>query len=388
MSPAAATWTPPESPIRPVVSDLDGWDDDLGWEGVESTAPETREAWEQWRATESPLASTAASEAAAPAAAQPEPELPSVERWRARAEEADWVEDDDGLGWEGEQDGAGSHLWNGPGPEAESSGSGRAWAPEPGVWNGAGQGRDWSRDTGAPPARDGDPAPAFAASASAATDVAPEPALGRTISLEDDGWDPPVSHTWGAGGVESVSASKLPNNGSGPARRRQQRTSRMHPVLLVAIYAAAGIGIVVLASTALLGGSSDPAPASVKATPTAEATASATPEVSGTPAAATASDEAAEKAAAAAAAAERQARTTFGRERSSALRSHSAQVSKARSAARRKAKAVERSRNSSPSSPAPASTPAAPTYTAPSQPAPTYRAPTPRRRSVCEFCIG
>src|SRR3954453_8404327 len=72
-----AAWSPP---------DEDGWDDDLGWEGGAESP--SREAWERWRATESPLA-----------AAAPEPELPAVERWRAAASAEEW---DDDLGWEGE----------------------------------------------------------------------------------------------------------------------------------------------------------------------------------------------------------------------------------------------------------------------------------------------
>src|SRR3954466_10288510 len=75
-----AAWSPP---------DEDGWDDDLGWEGGAESP--SREAWERWRATESPLA------AAAP---EPEPELPAVERWRAAASAEEW---DDDLGWEGEE---------------------------------------------------------------------------------------------------------------------------------------------------------------------------------------------------------------------------------------------------------------------------------------------
>src|SRR5215207_9781840 len=47
-----ATWTPPSG------ADDDGWDDDLGWEGVDAPEPEAREAWERWRATDSPLAPT------------------------------------------------------------------------------------------------------------------------------------------------------------------------------------------------------------------------------------------------------------------------------------------------------------------------------------------
>src|SRR5687767_2699088 len=92
-----STWSP--APAGP-STDEDGWDDDLGWEGVDRPAPETREAWERWRETESPLA-------AAPEPVEPPTELPSVERWRAAAsasapEETEWLDDDDGLGWEGE----------------------------------------------------------------------------------------------------------------------------------------------------------------------------------------------------------------------------------------------------------------------------------------------
>ena len=80
----------------PAAVDIGGWDDDLGWENVESAPPAAREAWDEWRVTESPLAR------GPEAAAEPaEPELPSVERWRTKTQDADWVEDDDGLGWEG-----------------------------------------------------------------------------------------------------------------------------------------------------------------------------------------------------------------------------------------------------------------------------------------------
>jgi hypothetical protein len=367
--PTVATWGSSPS----VSPDVEAWDDDLGWEGVDSTPPEARDAWEQWRATESPLASSPEPEPAA------EPELPSIERWRAKAEEPEWEEDDDGLGWEGEEKPSNANAFNG----------GHDPAPESGSWHGDGR-RDWSRATEAPPARETDPAPAFVTAASAATDVAPapEPELGRTIALEDDDWDPPVTKTWGARESAPAAASA---KAAGPARRKP-RTSRMHPVLLVAIYAAVGIGFVVLASTALLGGSPDPAPASKK-TPAAAKTPSSTPPAAAPKAGAT-PDAAAEEAAAAAARAERAARVNFGRERSRALRSEAAALSNARAAARREARAAKRKRerarpsapltNSSPPAP-PASTPP-PTYVPPSQPAP--RAPTPKRRSVCEFCIG
>src|SRR4051794_2997141 len=90
-APAVASWTPPPS----ASSDVDVWEDDLGWEGESAEpTPAARDAWEDWREA-----------ALSPAEPSPEPEvreLPSVERWRARAdEEPEWVEDDDdGLGWE------------------------------------------------------------------------------------------------------------------------------------------------------------------------------------------------------------------------------------------------------------------------------------------------
>src|SRR6476469_6378359 len=62
----AAAATPVATSWSPGSPDEDAWDDDLGWEGPD--APDT-----SW------------SEAA---------ELPSTAR-------ADWLEDDDGLGWEG-----------------------------------------------------------------------------------------------------------------------------------------------------------------------------------------------------------------------------------------------------------------------------------------------
>lgn len=355
----ASSWTPPSSP------DVDAWDDDLGWEGEDDdAAPEAREAWRQWRASDSPLA------------AGPEPELPSVERWRAKAEDDDWLEDDDdGLGWEGEE----------PRPAAPglSNGNGSAARPGNGQVPGSG-GRDWSRRLDAP--RETGSAPAFA-TASAATDVAPVPQAGRTFELSDDDWDPPAGTAWGVREDAPAAPAKVL-----PARRR---ASRVHPVLIVAVYAAVGIGLVVLASTALLGGSANPAPASKKAAAT-----SATPQATATP------DTAAAAAAASA------AREDFAGARSNAVRSRDAAIAAARAQARREAKARakarerakeraaarKRNRAKSAVSSSPSSSyssgggssytpPPTPTYTPPSNPAPAAPAPKPRR-SVCEFCIG
>ena len=100
--------------------------------------------------------------------------------------------------------------------------------------------------------RTDEPAPAepAVASASAATDVAPEPALGRTYALEDDWDDEPVARPWGA----PASADDEPAAKPAPAPRGKRK---LHPVVLLAIYAAAGIGLVVLASTMLLGDSTN-----------------------------------------------------------------------------------------------------------------------------------
>ena len=131
-APPVATWTPVDEGApapavgEPVSADDDVWDDDLGWEGVETARPEAREAWERWRTTESPLAADAAQPAEPEPLPEPVAELPSVERWRAQAQEEDWVEDDDGLGWEGEEVSKPT-LWKGDGNGHE---------PEPEAWRG------------------------------------------------------------------------------------------------------------------------------------------------------------------------------------------------------------------------------------------------------------
>src|SRR3954454_6575688 len=87
VAPAAAA-TPVAAPWPPPASDEDAWDDDLGWEG-EDTTPAARDEWNKWRDAQSPETES--------------PELPSVDRWRERASSGDdWLEDDDGLAWEGE----------------------------------------------------------------------------------------------------------------------------------------------------------------------------------------------------------------------------------------------------------------------------------------------
>ncbi|HEY6888947.1 MAG TPA: hypothetical protein VI300_14240, partial [Solirubrobacter sp.] len=272
---AVASWSPP-------AADADGWEDDLGWEGEDAAEPSegAREAWEQWRATESPLAAAAASPDA-PEVEPEAPELPSVERWRAQAAEQDeWVEDDDdGLGWEGDDEPpAPRALWNAetPAPVAPE------WSPAPPSpssegWN---SGRDWSRTQ-----ESASTAPAFASAS--ATDVAapassdaaaPEPQAGRTIALDDDEWAAPVGRSWGAAPAGADATPRRSSSSSSSSSRR----SRVHPVVLVALYAAIGIGAVVLASTFLLGGS-EPSPASVKSPPAPSATPSATPTPVATP---------------------------------------------------------------------------------------------------------
>lgn len=370
-APAVATWTPSEPAQAP--QSTEDWDDDLGWEGVESSAPDAREAWQEWRATKSPLAPQAEPE--------PEPELPSVERWRQRAsEETDWEEDDDGLGWEGESSTA-PVLWK-HGPEP---------APEPSTneWD---SGRDWSRDE-EPPARVEQPeAPAFAsasAAQAAATDVA-EPEVGRAVSLsEDDEWAPPVGRSWGA--PEETKAAPVP-----APERATRRTRKLHPVVVLAVYAAVGIGLVVLASTLLLGGSSDPEPVRNPA-PTPEQTpAPAAPAA--TPAVGSAADDAATaEAAAKAEAAARKAKRQFERTRDRAVRTRGNAVDDARADARREARAKarrKRERERAASAPSPRRSNPAPPASPTATPPPTYNpqprsnpAPAPKRQT-CEFCIG
>jgi hypothetical protein len=367
----AAAWAPSE-PGGP-----DAWEDDLGWEGegesVAQPAPKAREAWEDWRAAALP---------ASPPPTEPEVrELPSVERWRARAEEDDWAEDDDdGLGWEGEDAApAGPALWNG----AIDDG------PTPAGWSGDSQGfessRDWSRSAEPAAAAAPPSAPAFATAS--ATDLAAptsDPESGRSRAVESDVWDPPITRTWGAASTAD-SGPAAPPRASG--RRAGSARSRVHPVLLVAVYAAVGIGLVVLLSTVLLGGSADPKPAAKKQP--------AVPQASATPSPVAAAEPVATPDPAIAAA----AATDFKRERAKAERSHKAALANALAAAKREAKAkkarANRNKNNNTTPPPSSSngggggssyTPPVATYTPPSNPV--SPAPKPKKRSVCEFCIG
>src|SRR4051794_7361320 len=184
---SAAAWAPPPG----ASADEDGWEDDLGWEGEAEPAPGAREAWEEWRS------STLTGSPEAAAAPEPEvPELPSVDRWRARADSEDeWAgDDDDGLGWEGEDEPpAPAGLWNGDGRSGAPAGP-VDWA----AGRDAGGGRDFSRGA-PPPAVAPESAPAFATAS--ATDIAAsesDPELGRTVALdESEEWGSPVTRTWG-----------------------------------------------------------------------------------------------------------------------------------------------------------------------------------------------
>jgi hypothetical protein len=377
---SAASWAPPEGP------DTDVWEDDLGWEGeseaVVDDSDSAREAWADWRTT------ALAGPGEPDPSAVPEPEvreLPSVERWRARAEDEDeWVEDDDdGLGWEGENEPPPAPgLWNG-------NGNGLGASPAPAGWSGGDDGsgfRDWSRSA-EPPAVAPESAGAFATAS--ATDVAApvstspsEPELGRSIALDDDEWDPPITRTWGA--AASRPTATPAKAASRPAARR------VHPVVLVALYAAVGIGLVVLVSTVLLGGSSEtPKPASTPepvrstATPSAtpvQAKATATPKPAATP----------DPAIAAAAPGD------FRRERARAERAHKAALADAVAAGKRAArKAAARKRrqqqrgNTQPRTPVATPTPGSGSnYTPPAYTQPRNTNPKPNPKPACEFCIG
>ena len=87
----------------------------------------------------------------------------------------------------------------------------------------------------------------FVAAAATSGDVATQPDPARRRGRERL---EPAGREWGATQTNETGAVAAP--ASAPRR------FRIHPVLLVAIYAAAGIGVVVLVSTVLLGGSSSP----------------------------------------------------------------------------------------------------------------------------------
>ncbi|WP_157592432.1 hypothetical protein [Solirubrobacter soli] len=379
---SAAAWAPPAS------SDEDVWEDDLGWEGVSSpsssseAAPGAREAWEEWRSS-----ALSGMDAAAASSSEPDVrELPSVERWREREDE--WVdEDDDGLGWEGER-----------APSAEPAGFVDGDSSASDDWSFGGH--DWSR--GNPPSVGADSAPAFASASAAAAAAAAaagevtavsdsDPELGRATAPVDDSeeWGSPITRTWGAApSGRSAAASATPGLSKAAPRPGGRR---VHPVLLVALYAAIGIGLVVLVSTVLLGGSSSSeTPSKPAATPQpVRSTATPAPTVAATVAATATATPTPDPAIAAA------ARSDFLRERATADRRHKAALTaavaaekraikkaKARAAARKREQAA--SRTTTPGPTATYTPPAANTYTPPSSSGSSQSKP----RPACEFCIG
>ena len=328
---AVAAATPAASWTPP--ADDDGWDDDLGWESSEP-APDARAKWEQFRTTALPE----------PA---PEPVLPSVERWKAAAAAADDEWDDD-LSWEGT-------------PAAEPAST--AAPAEPVT-------RTWSRGA------QGEPTTA----AAALTTAKPVVETGRADWLDED-WEQPDGRSW------STEAAPKPVAAPAAAPRRR----KLHPVALVAIYAAGGIGVIVLASTALLGGASGPAPAPAKQV-------IATPTPTATPAAAPTTVAASNDGDAAAAAAEQKAHDAFTRERAKAMAEERKELAAARKAeAHRKAVAAAKKKAAARRKAAARATPV-PTVAAPTQ---TYHPPASTggggsssgggggsSSGGCEFCIG
>ena len=88
--PPAATPVAAPGLRRRLASEEDVWDDDLGWEGQDAAPADARRV------------EPAGAMSRVPVRPSPAAELPSVERWRERAASGDdWLEDDDGLGWEG-----------------------------------------------------------------------------------------------------------------------------------------------------------------------------------------------------------------------------------------------------------------------------------------------
>jgi hypothetical protein len=372
-----ATWTPAEAAASR-AGDWEVWDDELGWEGEES-APATaqpepaaeaepepdpepvrhdkpdREAWERFRAKQ------LSDDGHAPA--EPEPavaggELPSIERWR-QTPPGEWA-DDDGLGWEGEVTQAEPVAFqrDDVAPVREDVRNGRASQVDVARFE-----------------------PAVRASVKVPEQAEPAPPAAVT------GREWLADTTWEAHGAPATQ-TEGGSNGNGhtvatAAPRRGRR--RLSPVVLVAIYAAAGIGVVILASTVLLGGSSNSKPkpaATPQATATAAvaaATATATPSPAATP----------DPAVAAAARKAKAARRSFQHAQAGAVRGQHRAVIDARRAYRRHQDRIERQNETSapitpttPSTPAPTATPQ-PYTPAPSNPGPS--SPPPNR---CEFCIG
>ena len=243
---APAPRSRPGRPVRARVGDDDAWDDDLGWEGVEDRRSRTRaRRGSAGATTESPLAS----EEPEDAPVEPVAELPSVERWRAQAQEdEEWLEDD-GLGWEGEDDapatfGGDQPARNGnghhPGGRAGATGRARTRARR----------RARVARPGRAPTSPRRPSPRGfrlgrdrrrAADRGAGSHVRARGRLGRRARRAP------------LGRSRRRPTTSLPRSPPPPRAASASCT----PSLLLAIYAAAGIGLVVLASTMLLGGSTN-----------------------------------------------------------------------------------------------------------------------------------
>jgi hypothetical protein len=377
-----ATWTPAEAAASR-AGDWEVWDDELGWEGVES-APATRQpepaaeaepepepepeperapdrqAWERFRAKQ------LSDDGHAPV--EPEPavaggELPSVERWRERqVAPGEWA-DDDGLGWEGEA------------TQAEPVALQRDEAAP--VRNGNGNGRASQVDV-----TRFEPAVRASVRAPEETESAPPAAVAGREWLSETAWE---AHGTPATQTEGGSDGNGNGHATAVAAAPRRGRRRLSPVALVAIYAAAGIGVVVLASTVLLGGSSNSKPkpaATPQATATgtvAAATATATPAPSATPDPAVAAAERKAKAA---------ARSFRGAQAAAVRRQHRAVADARRAYRRHQAQLKRQRRDSTPVPTAPVATPPPAATAVPYTPAPSNPSPSSPPPNRCEFCIG
>jgi hypothetical protein len=374
VTPVAASWTPP-------ASEEDAWDDDLGWEGQDAT-PATRDEWNKWRDAQSPETES--------------PELPSVDRWRERATSGDdRLEDDDGLGWEG----------SGLTPPNRNGHREPAGSPPSAGDIAAARHAEAAALDGDAPSRNGvfaasnghaDLAPAPTGLASpgngAATGEPSNGAVTRTFSRPDELAAPAAASNGGGsrgldwltpGARANPEATPTPTPTPAPAPAPRRRRS-LHPVVLVALYAAAGIGAVVLASTVLLGGgSSSPSKPAPKATAAPPATTPASTPAP-TPTVDTSAQEATD--AAAAKSAERKQIAAFHKERAAARHAEAVAITKARAAAKRRKEAQQR-KNAAGSGGSPP-TPTQPTTPQSSGGGRSGGSGGGGGGRTCEFCIG
>ncbi len=352
---APAAWSPPTGE--------DEWEDDLGWEGAD--APPARDEWNRWRSSRD-------------GAAESEPErdeLPSVQRWRERAPSGDdWLEDDDGLGWEGDAPSAGDIA------AARNGNPGEAAARELLSRRNAGGDPDTEHELASPANGAAEPdalaSRAYAAPANGAAAphglASPGNGVTEPDALASRAYAAPANGAGASAGLASPgNAAASPRDLASPGKdasavadpaaragggsrgfdwlRPGARDSApaaprraIHPVLLVALYAAAGIGAVVLASTVLLGGGS--------AKPTKPAAQPRATAAAATPAPQPTVDASAQQArqAAAVKAAKRKEIAAFRKQRAAARHAEAAAIAKARAKARADAKkrAEDRGRGS------------------------------------------